>query len=77
MILLDISENATNVQELAAEFVQANIVLLLTDVTKRNDVEQTFKNILERFHQIDIVVNCAGVACEQDVDRTININLVS
>lgn len=63
-------------QQLKDEFGEANVTLMLTDVSKQDDVEQTFKAILERVHQIDIVVNCAGVFDEKDVDRTININLV-
>lgn len=76
MVLLDVCENEENVEQLKDEFGEANIILMLTDVTKRDEVEQTFKTILERVHQIDIVVNCAGVVGEKDVDRTININLV-
>lgn len=77
MVLLDICDNKENIQQLKDEFGQANVVFILTDITKRDVVEQTFKRILERFQQIDIVVNCAGVACEKDLERTININLVS
>lgn len=76
MILLDVCENEENVQQLKNEFVEVNIIQMLTDVTKRDDVERTFEAILERVHQVDIVVNCAGVVGENDVERTININLV-
>lgn len=76
-MLLDVCENKENVQQLKDEFEQANIVFMLTDVTERDVVEQTFKTILERFKQIDIVVNCAGVFCEQNLELTINVNLVS
>lgn len=76
MVLLDVCENKENVQQLRDEFGQANIVLLLIDISKQEAVEKAFKEILERFQQIDIVVNCAGVCGEKDVYRIININLV-
>lgn len=77
MVLLDICENEENVQQLKDEFGKANIVLMLTDVTKRDDVEQTFNKILKLIQQIDIVVNCAGICCDKDIERTIAVNLVS
>lgn len=75
-MLLDVANNEESVQQLKNEFQQANIVLFLTDITKRDDVELTFKRILERFQRIDIVVNCAGLVREMDLNRTMNVNLV-
>lgn len=76
MIILDIADNKENIEQLKDEFGHATIVVLLTDITKRDIVEQAFKTILERFHQIDIVINCAGIFCEESIERTINVNLV-
>lgn len=76
MVLLDVCENEENIQQLKDEFGGANVVLMLTDVTRRHDVEQTFNKILELVHQIDIVVNCAGIFNDKDIERTINVNFV-
>lgn len=75
--LLDICENRENVQQLQDEFPQANIVYLSLDASIRAAVEETFKQILDRFHQIDIAINCAGILNELDLQRTINVNLVN
>lgn len=76
MALLDIADNQQIVRQLTDEFSQADIVLLPVDIAKKNDVEDVFKTILKRFQRIDIVVNAAGVWCEQDLERTMNVNLV-
>lgn len=77
MVLLDVSNNKEEVQKLKDEFQHATIDLMLTDITERDVIEQTFKQILGRFKRIDIVVNCAGLVREMDLNRTINVNLVS
>lgn len=48
----------------------------MADVSKKEVVEQTFKKITETFQHIDIVVNCAGVVCEESLEHTMNVNLV-
>lgn len=76
MALLDIFDNKEKVESLKREFRHANIILLVTDITKKEIIERTFKVILERFKRIDIVVNSAGILRESEMDTVINTNLV-
>ncbi|MBU2498368.1 MAG: SDR family NAD(P)-dependent oxidoreductase, partial [Proteobacteria bacterium] len=54
-----------------------------TDISKREETEETFKAALDTFGRIDILVNCAGIVsrtCVADMseeiwDRTIDVNL--
>lgn len=75
--LLDIFDNKDKIEALKREFRHANIILLVTDISKRDIIERTYKVIIERFKHIDIVVNCAGLLKESDIDLVINTNLVS
>lgn len=74
--LLDIADNQEVLQQLRTEFASAKVILLLTDIAKQEVVEKTFKKIIENFQHVDVVVNCAGVVCEQSLERTMNVNLV-
>lgn len=73
---MDIFDNKEKVESLKREFRQANIILLVTDITKKDIIERTFKVVLERFKRIDIVVNSAGILRESEMDLVINTNLV-
>lgn len=46
-------------------------------MSKKDQVIGAFDRIVQEFHNIDIVVGNAGVLCESDYERTINVNLVS
>lgn len=76
MALLDIHEDKDKFECLKNEFLDANILFWAVDITKRDDVEQTFKNILDKFQQIDIVVNAAGILREDNIERIVMTNLV-
>lgn len=46
------------------------------DVANRQGIEKTFEELKKAFGSIDIVVNVAGIFNDQDVQRTILVNLV-
>lgn len=77
LALLDVREDAEKLQLLRNQFKEANIIFLVTDITKRAVVESAFKTILEQFKQIDIVVNGAGLVQDRDIELVIATNLVS
>lgn len=76
MALLDIVDNKEKIEPLKREFREANIVLIKTDITKKDIIDRTFKDVFDRFRRIDIVVNSAGILCESDIELTLNTNLV-
>lgn len=74
--LLDICDNDEKLKALQKDYKTQNIILLKTDITKRETIDKTFKDIISKFNHIDIVVNSAGILKETDVEATINTNLI-
>jgi NAD(P)-dependent dehydrogenase (short-subunit alcohol dehydrogenase family) len=83
VIALDIDFD--RVEKLAAGTKNAGFLMhpARVDITDEKDVAACFKNIEERFHRIDVLVNSAGIitfvkmdelTCEQ-WDRVVNVNL--
>ena len=72
-------------QETAKEIqaIGQRAMAIKVDVANLNDVEQMVQSILERFGQIDILINNAGIArdklilrmTEEDWDAVLNVNL--
>lgn len=76
LALLDVREDEEKLVQLQNKFTAANIIFLVTDITKRDVLEQTFKTVLEKFQQIDVVVNSAGILREKDLELVVATNLV-
>lgn len=85
-VILDLNDEAGTA---LASALGSQAVYVKTDVTNEGDVEHAVKTALDTFGQLDIAVNCAGVATPQklldrDGKRTsldvyrkiININLI-
>lgn len=53
------------------------VLFIQTDVSKKDQVTGAFDQCIREFDTIDIVVGNAGILCETDYERTINVNLVS
>lgn len=58
------------------EFSGKYIIYIKTDIAKLDQLEKTFKSVIEKFGQIDIVVNTAGIFNDQDVVGTLSVNAV-
>ncbi|CAI3938027.1 NAD(P)-dependent dehydrogenase [Commensalibacter communis] len=76
-------DRAENIAEIAKELNAENVIGLQLDVTKKDQIDQTIKAVVDHYGRIDILVNCAGVAIldaaedvsEEGWDATIAINL--
>lgn len=73
---MDVIADAEKLAQLQSRFSEANIIPLVTDITKKDAIEGTFQTILDKFKQIDIVVNGAGILREDDLELVIATNLV-
>lgn len=84
--LLDISEdNARRVAQ-SLQLEGGEVLAMACDVANENSVRSQVNRVTDQWAGIDIVVNCAGVACspgmpftrntEQDWRRTLDINLM-
>lgn len=77
MAIFDIVYSHDVIDKLKCEFPKSTIVFRKTDVTKRLEVESSFREIHRKYGNIDVVVNCAAVFDEQDNFETIiSVNLV-
>ena len=79
------AENARQVRDEVAESGFSSAIACPVDLTKRTEVEQMVKTVLEEFGQIDILVNCAGwdrlepfvESSEETWDKILAINFKS
>lgn len=74
--LVDILPNDKKLKTLQDSFKEQNIILLIADITKRDSIEKLFKELIEKFQRIDIVVCGAGILNEKNPTATINVNVV-
>lgn len=76
LAILDIQTDEKASKEfLLKKFPKADIIYIKTDITNKDELENSFKNVISKFKSIDIVVNSAGVLKECDIELTLNINL--
>ncbi|XP_054734395.1 alcohol dehydrogenase 2 [Anastrepha obliqua] len=73
--IVDIQENPEDISKLRAAHPTQTILLIKMDVTNRQGIADTYEELKKTFGTIDIVVNVAGIFNDQDVQRTILVNL--
>lgn len=61
---------------LQSKFENQKVLFIETDVSIKDQVIAAFDQIIKEFTHIDVVVGNAGIICETDYERTINVNLV-
>jgi 3-oxoacyl-[acyl-carrier protein] reductase len=84
VVVVDISEKRFEVAK-AIEETGSQAFAVKCDVSDREDVENTVKEVLRRFGHVDILVNNAGLypvkpfaeMTEQEWDKVLNVNLKS
>jgi len=84
-IVLNYVSEKTNVEELTKELKEkgADSLILKADVSKTEEVEEIVKQAIEKFGQIDVLVNNAGITkdnllmrmTEEEFDQVIKVNL--
>ena len=84
-VIINYVSDKTNVEELQKEFTKLNVECLIekADVSKSEEVEKIVKKAIEKFNEIDVLVNNAGITRdgllmrmkEEDFDKVIEINL--
>ncbi len=76
MVLIDLQESKDYVENLKAQFKNCNIYFKKNDISKKSSVCEIFKRCVEKLEYIDIVVNCAGIMNEQEIEQTYQTNIV-
>ncbi|XP_071451820.1 15-hydroxyprostaglandin dehydrogenase [NAD(+)]-like [Hetaerina americana] len=64
-------------QQMEAEHGKGRVHFVSGDVTKKEDLERAFKETLEKFSYLDIMLNNAGIGDEKRWEDMININWVA
>lgn len=75
--LVDICDIGEKSKELQKEFPNQNIAFFEVDVSKRDSVDTAFKQVIEKFNRIDLLINSAGILKEMDAEATLLVNAVS
>lgn len=76
-ILLDIDEKrgVDSAEDLSAKYGNGRAVFIKCDVTK--DLEVIYKQIIDTYKNVDVLVNNAGILNELQAKRTIDINVAA
>lgn len=74
--LLDIACSDDVMMKLHESFPAKTIVFQSTDVTKREELERGFDEIMCKFKSIDCVITCAAILDEINYKRALDVNLV-
>ena len=79
------SDNLANnlKQELESNY-HTKVMLIKADISKENEVTQMFQNIIQKYPKIDVLVNNASIALDNDLDnkdalefkRVLDVNLL-
>jgi len=74
--ILDLDDPKNVTQSLRSKFSNQNVVFIKTDVTKKEQVQSAFTEVVSKFSFIDFVVANAGILRERDYELTIKVNLL-
>ncbi|KAG4065978.1 hypothetical protein HA402_006696, partial [Bradysia odoriphaga] len=74
--ILDIDDPQNVIETLRSTFNNPNVIFIKTDVTKKDQVESAFAEVISKFNYVDFLFANAGVLREDDYEMTINVNLV-
>lgn len=75
--IIDIQDKQSAVlKKLNDEFTAKYIIYIKTNVGQQAQLIESFKHIVEKFGNIDIVINAAGIFNDKDVNQTMTVNAV-
>jgi len=74
--VLDVVHTNNSIDALQAEFKNQNVIFIKTDISKKDQVQDAFKEIIKKFNSIDIVLCNAGILNDRDYEKSVNVNLL-
>ncbi|XP_074039107.1 15-hydroxyprostaglandin dehydrogenase [NAD(+)]-like [Leptinotarsa decemlineata] len=76
--IVDVSENNTvEILSSLQEDYKDRIIFIKADVTKGNELRDAFEKAIEKFKNLDIVFNNAGIVNEVDWEKMLAVNLAA
>lgn len=76
LALIDLHYRDEIMTVLYESFPEKTIMFHLANVSDKADLERAFKEVMYKFHAIDLVIGCAGVLNEANYQLTLEVNLV-
>ena len=76
-MIFDLNENVEYLHDLRQSFADRDIYYIQMDITKRETIENAYKEAFAKIGHFDVVVNGSGLMNDRHIDLTIQINLVS
>lgn len=67
---------AKAVKEIETEYGASKAIFIHTDATKKEDLEKAFEQTVERYKNLDIVINNAGILNDAQWEKAIALNIV-
>ncbi|KAF5299861.1 hypothetical protein FQA39_LY11398 [Lamprigera yunnana] len=61
--------------ELRSQFGEEKVIFIQTDVSNKIQFEECFKKTIEKFNNVDILINNAGIANENLFEKMVSINV--
>lgn len=72
IVCIDVNDGEHTARELMEKYPDRVVLPLQVNITKEEEVKQAYKAMIERFGQLDILVNCAGTCSRVDMNETTN-----
>lgn len=73
---IQVKEGEATASEFQSRFGKDRALFMKCDVTSKDEFEETFRKVLDRFGYLDIMVNNAGIGNEKQYIQMVNINLI-
>ncbi|KAF5305621.1 hypothetical protein FQR65_LT07702 [Abscondita terminalis] len=75
--IADINEKlaAQVLKELIKEYGEDKVLFVKVDVSNKNEFNDAFKKTIEKFNNIDVLVNNAGISNEKDWEKMVAVNV--
>ncbi|KAM8710897.1 hypothetical protein ACLKA7_017512 [Drosophila subpalustris] len=73
--IIDVQDNMEEMVKLRNAHSTQSVMIIKMDVANKKGVEASYEEIKKTFGSIDLVVNIAGIFNDQDVQRTLLVNL--
>ena len=76
LAILDVCVNHDACRRLVAEFGKDRVVFIQCDVSKAEEMEKSFKTVVEQFGGLDFLINNAGILDDANWEKELLVNLV-
>ncbi|KAF5299865.1 hypothetical protein FQA39_LY11402 [Lamprigera yunnana] len=62
-------------KELQSQFGKEKVIFVQLDVSNRKQFEECFEKTIEKFNNVDILINNAGIANDKEFEKMVSVNI--